>query len=185
MLVITYKFTGKYHDSVGMQVGVVPFDVSKLDWYKIDVVYEVIGVKREQLAELFQAGQIMGHITQEASKASGLPVGLPIDAAGGDKQCETLGSGAFTEEQATISYGTLATLALTSKKFVKDKKYSYYTWPSTIPGAWNPEFSIDRGYWLVTWFCRQYAKEGEFPQLLAEMNHKAKNIPAGSDGLFV
>lgn len=114
-----------------------------------------------------------------------LPVGLPIVAAGGDKQCETLGSGSFAENQATISYGTLATVAVTSKKFIKDRKFSYYTWPSSIPNAWNPEFYIDRGYWLVTWFCRQYALEKDFPQFLNEMNEKAKDILPGSDGLFV
>ncbi|NLA71532.1 MAG: hypothetical protein GX850_03770 [Clostridiaceae bacterium] len=182
---ITYKLTDEYHDSVGMQVGALPFDIKKLDWFGLDVVYEIAGVRRDQLPKLFHAGEIMGHVTEQASRESGLPVGLPIVAAGGDKQCETLGSGAFTSEQATISYGTLATLALTSRKFVKDGKFSYYTWPSTIPHAWNPEFAIDRGYWLVTWFCKQYALEEDFPQLLKEMNEKAKDLPAGSNGLFV
>lgn len=182
---ITYKFTDNYHDSVGMQVGALPFDIKKLDWFSLDVVFEAAGVRRDQLAKLFHAGEIMGSITEKASLETGLPVGLPIVAAGGDKQCETLGSGSFSNKQATISYGTLATIALTSKKFVRDRKYSYYTWPSTIPHAWNPEFAIDRGYWLVTWFCRQYAKEEQFPELLQEMNEKAKNIPAGSNGLFV
>lgn len=182
---ITYKFTDKYHDSVGMQVGALPFDIKKLDWFSLDVVFEAAGVRRDQLAKLFHAGEIMGYVTKTASLETGLPSGLPIVAAGGDKQCETLGSGSFSNKQATISYGTLATIALTIKKFVKDRKYAYYTWPSTIPHAWNPEFAIDREYWLVTWFCRQYAKEEQFPELLQEMNDKAKNIPAGSNGLFV
>ena len=46
-------------------------------------------------------------------------------------------------------------------------------------------FSIDRGYWLVTWFCRQYALEEDYPVLLNQMNKKATDIPAGSNGLFV
>ncbi len=182
---IAYKFTGNYHDAVGMQVGVLPFNIEKLAWYDLDIVYEIIGVRRDQLAKLFHAGEIMGYVTEKASIETGLPVGLSIIAAGGDKQCETLGSGSFSDEQATISYGTLATIAITSKKFVKDRKFSYYTWPSSIPHAWNPEFYIDRGYWLVTWFCKQYAIEEDFPKLLNEMNEKAKDIPPGSNGLFV
>lgn len=182
---ITYKLTDEYHDSVGMQFGTLPFDIKKLDWFDLEIVYEILGVRRDQLPKLFHAGETMGLITEKASIETGLPIGLPILAAGGDKQCETLGSGSFTEEQATISYGTLATIALTSKKLVKDRKFTYYTWPSTIPHAWNPEFAIDRGYWLVTWFCRQYAIEKDFPQLLNEMNERAKDIPAGSNGLFV
>ncbi len=182
---VTYKLTGDYHDAVGMQVGVLPFNIKTLDWFDLDIIYEVIGIRRDQLPKLFHPSEIMGYVNEEANIMSGLPVGLPIVAAGGDKQCETLGSGCFSDTQATISYGTLATLALTSKKYVGDSNYSYYTWPSTIPQAWNPEFSIDRGYWLVTWFCRQYALEENFPELLNEMNQKAKELPAGSNGLFV
>lgn len=182
---ITYKLTGHYHDAVGMQVGVLPFNIKTLDWFDLDIIYEVIGIRRDQLPKIFHAGEIMGYISEQASRQTGLPPGMPVVAAGGDKQCETLGSGCFSETQATISYGTLATLALTSNKYVGDSKYSYYTWPSTIPHGWNPEFAIDRGYWLVTWFCRQYAIEEEFPQLLKEMNEAAKQIPAGSNGLFV
>lgn len=183
---ITYKLIGKFHDSMGMQAGVLPFNTEKFDYYDIDLVYKTLGVKREQLADkLFHAGEIMGYVTEEASRVSGLPEGLPIIAAGGDKQCETLGSGSFSEKQAVISYGTMATIALTSKKYIKSNHFSYYTFPSTIAGAWNPEYNIITGYWLVTWFCRQYAKEQDFPSFIKEMNEEAIKIPPGSKGLFV
>lgn len=182
---VTYKLTGEFKDSVGMQVGVLPFDYARLKWFDFDIIYKVIGVRRDQLPELCHPNEIMGYVTREASKVTSLPEGLPIIAAGGDKQSETLGSGCFKEDQAVISYGTLATIALTTKKYVKNSKFVYYTWPSSIKGAWNPEFSIYRGYWLVTWFCRQYAKEKGFPELINEMNKKAENIPPGSNGLFV
>lgn len=183
---VTYKLTNKFHDSMGMQAGVIPFNSEKFGYYDIDLVYKVMGVKREQLADkLFHSGEIMGYVTEKANKESGLPIGLPIVAAGGDKQCETLGSGSFSEKQAVISYGTMATIALTSKKYIKSKNFSYYTFPSTIAGAWNPEYNIITGYWLVTWFCKQYAKEQDFPSFIIEMNKDAMNISPGSNGLFV
>ncbi|CCQ96746.1 hypothetical protein CULT_490033 [[Clostridium] ultunense Esp] len=40
---ITYKLTGNYHDSVGMQVGVLPFDIEKSDWHGLNIVYEITG----------------------------------------------------------------------------------------------------------------------------------------------
>lgn len=181
----TYKLTGEFKDSVGMQVGVLPIDYGKLEWYDLDIVYKVIGVRRDQLPELCHPNEIMGYITKEAEEETGLPEGLPIVAAGGDKQSETLGSGCFKDGQAVISYGTLATIAFTSRKYVQNNDFIYYTWPSSIKGAWNPEFNIYRGYWLVTWFCRQYAKEEGFPSLIDEMNIKSKDIPPGANGLFV
>lgn len=182
---ITYKLTGEFKDSIGMQVGVLPIDHEKLKYHDLDIVYDVIGVRKDQLPKLCKPNEIMGYVTKEASKLTLLPEGLPIVAAGGDKQCETLGSGCFKDGQAVISYGTLATIAITSKKYVKNKNNTYYTWPSSIPDAWNPEFNIYRGYWLITWFCRQYVEEKGFPDLIDEMNEKAKDVPPGSNGLFV
>lgn len=182
---VTYKLTNEFKDSVGMQVGILPINHAKLEWYDLDVVYKIIGVRREQLPEICHPNEVMGYVTKKANKETGLPENLPIIAAGGDKQCETLGSGCFKHGQTVISYGTLATIAVTSKKYVQNKNFTYYTWPSSIRGAWNPEFNIYRGYWLVTWFCRQYAKEKDFPDLINEMNEKAKDIPPGSNGLFV
>lgn len=181
----TYKLTGEFKDSVGMQVGVLPINHRKLKWYDLDVVYKIIGVRRDQLPELCHPNEIMGYVTKKASEETGLPQGLPIVAAGGDKQCETLGSGCFKDGQAVISYGTLATIAVTSNRYVQDNNFTYYTWPSSIKGAWNPEFIIYRGYWLVTWFCRQYVEEEGFPNLIDEMNIQAKDVPPGANGLFV
>lgn len=182
---VTYKLTDEFKDSVGMQVGILPINHSKLEWYDLDVVYKVIGVRRDQLPTLCQPSEIMGYVTEKASRETGLPAGLPIVAAGGDKQCETLGSGCFKDGQAVISYGTLATIAVTSNKYVQDSNFAYYTWPSSIRRAWNPEFNIYRGYWLVTWFCRQYAEEEGFPELIDKMNLLSKDVPPGSNGLFV
>ncbi len=183
---ITYKLTGEFADSVGMQVGVLPFDTKKLDYFTFDFIYEAMGVRRDQLAEnLYAPGEKMGEVTARAAAETGLPEGLPIIAAGGDKQCEVLGAGAFSEDQAVLSYGTLATVSITSKQYVVDEKMSFYTFPSSIRGMYYEEFLLDRGFWLVSWFVNQYAKEQGQPDFLAEMNQKAGEVPAGSSGLFV
>lgn len=183
---ITYKLTGEFADSLGMQSGVIPFDTKKLEYYKLDLIYQAMGVRRDQLADnLYPPGEKMGEVTKKAALESGLPEGLPIISAGGDKQCEVLGSGAFSEDTAVISYGTLATISVTSKKYVADKKFSFYTFPSSIRNMYYEEFLIDRGYWLVTWFCNQYAAEADFPEFLQNINEKAAKIPPGSDGLFI
>jgi sugar (pentulose or hexulose) kinase len=114
-----------------------------------------------------------------------LPVGLPVVASAGDKQCETLGGGVFDPSQAVISYGTMATLGTTIMHHIEDKKLKFYTFASCVPDAWNPEYSIYRGYWLVTWFCQQYARESGMPEFLARMNEEVVNVPPGSNGLLV
>ena len=182
---LNLKLCDVFKDARGMQVGYVPYQAKRQDWYKIKSVFKFLGVRRDQLPDLVAPGEEIGKVTQEGHLATGLPVGLPVIASAGDKQCETLGSGVFDPSQATISYGTMATLGTTIFHHIEDKKLKFYTFAGCIPDAWNPEYSIYRGYWLVTWFCRQYAKESGMPEFLQRMNEEANTVPPGSNGLFV
>lgn len=182
---LNLKLCGVFRDARGMQVGYVPYQAKRQDWYRIKGVFKFLGVRRDQLPDLVTAGQEIGRITEAGHKACGLPVGLPVISSAGDKQCEILGGGVFDPSQAVISYGTMATLGTTTLHHIEDKKLKFYTFSSCIPDAWNPEYSIYRGYWLVTWFCEQYAKEKGFPEFLKIMNEKVKEVPPGSNGLFV
>ncbi len=182
---LNLKLCGVFRDARGMQVGYVPYQAKRQDWYKIKAVFKFLGVRRDQLPDLVAPGEEIGRITQAGHEASGLPVGLPVIASAGDKQCETLGGGVFDPSQAVISYGTMATLGTTIMRHIEDKKLKFYTFASCIPDAWNPEYSIYRGYWLVSWFCRQYAREQGMPEFLKRMNEEVEAVPPGSNGLFV
>lgn len=182
---LTYRLCGVFNDSLGMQVGYMPYEAKKQDWYKVPAVYKILGVRRDQLDNIFPPGTKLGEITEKASKMTSLPVGLPLIAAAGDKMCEILGAGVFGPKQATISYGTMATIGTTITRYVEDSKLKFYTFPSCIPDAWNPEYNIYRGYWLITWFCKQYSKEQGMPEFLNKMNKLAAEVPPGSNGLFV
>lgn len=182
---LNLKLCGVFRDARGMQVGYVPYQAKRQDWYRIKGVFKFLGVRRDQLPDLVAPGEEIGRITEAGHQACGLPIGLPVIASAGDKQCETLGGGGFDPSQAVISYGTMATLGTTTLHHIEDKKLKFYTFASCIPDAWNPEYSIYRGYWLVTWFCRQYAKESGFPEFLKRMNEEVVKVPPGSNGLFV
>ncbi|MGI6157874.1 MAG: FGGY-family carbohydrate kinase [Saccharofermentanales bacterium] len=182
---LTLKLCGVFRDARGMQVGYLPYQAKRQDWYRIPAVYKIMGVRRDQLPELVAPGELIGRITREGHEATGLPIGLPLIASAGDKQCETLGSGVFGPKQATISYGTMATIATTIDRYIADKKLKFYTFASCLPDHWSPEYSIYRGYWLITWFWERYAVEDGFPEFIERMNDEAAKVPPGSNGLFV
>ncbi len=183
---LTLKLTGKTADATGMQCGFLPFDNASEDWFKYDFIYEVFGVRRDQMFDLVKQGGILGNITADAAQITGLPEGLPVVATAGDKQVESLGAGAFTPEEAVISYGTMASLSVMMDKAVSDSKFKFNTFPSALEKRWNAEFNIYRGYWLITWFCRQYTgRDDNHGEFLREMDEAAQHVPAGSNGLFL
>jgi sugar (pentulose or hexulose) kinase len=64
-------------------------------------------------------------------------------------------------------------------------------YPAVVPGYYNPEVEIFRGYWLLSWFKREFATkevaEAKSRGISAEelLNARLREVPPGSDGLVV
>uniref|UniRef100_A0A7C4RWR1 Carbohydrate kinase n=1 Tax=Fervidobacterium thailandense TaxID=1008305 RepID=A0A7C4RWR1_9BACT len=189
---LNYKLTGLFVDSVASQVGYIPFDYKHFRWYENLHHYKwrMFGIERHMLPSLVEPTTVIGHITREASGETGLPEGLPVIASGADKMCETLAVGCLSPEVASISLGTTATIETTTNKYIEVIPFMP-PYPSLIPGKYTPEVAIFRGYWLLSWFKREFAahevREAERLGISAEelLNQRLKSIPPGSEGLIV
>jgi sugar (pentulose or hexulose) kinase len=108
---LVYRLTGQFVDSVGSQVGYMPFDYKTQQWAgKSHWYWQALAIQREKLVDLVPVGQPLGSISALASRESGIPEGLPLIAAAADKACEVLGAGSLEPNVACLSYGTTATI---------------------------------------------------------------------------
>lgn len=188
----TYKLTGKYIDSIGSQIGHIPFHYKKQSWPKSNVSYrwKAFGIEREKLPELVKPGTVIGEISKEVSELTGIKEGVKIIASGSDKGCETLGVGCLDTEAASISFGTTATIQTTSSYYFEPIQFMP-SYPAAIPGYYNPEVEIFRGYWMISWFKKEFAaremleakKLNISPEEL--LNERLEEIPPGSHGLIL
>lgn len=187
---LTYKMVGKYIDSIGNQVAYFPFDYKKKDWCgKGDWKWQAAPMDPAILPEIIPPTGILGEITPEASAATGIPAGLPLVACAADKACEVIGAGCVTPEVACLSYGTTATINTTHKKYVEVIPL-VPPYPSAVPDAYSLEIQIYRGYWMVSWFKREFGMNEE--RLAAERGVETEelfddlvnSVPAGSMGLM-
>jgi sugar (pentulose or hexulose) kinase len=186
---LTHRLVGEYVDSVGCQVGYVPFDYRKLDWAAPgDFKWKAIAVRREQLPRLVAPGQRLGTLQKSAADALGLPAGVPMIAAAADKACEVLGSGALTPDIAALSFGTTATINTTRPRYVEVQRF-LPAYPAALPGAFNTEIQIYRGFWMVSWFKREFAHREEAlaksrgVPAEALFDELVRSVPPGSMGL--
>ena len=186
---LSHCLTGEFVDSVGSQVGYLPFDYKKQQWAnKSDFKWKVLAIKPAQLPRLIKPGKLLGKVTANAAKCLGVPEGLPVIAAAADKACEVLGCGAMQADTAQLSFGTTATINTTQRKYVEVERM-LPAYPAAIPDAWNTEIQIYRGFWMVSWFKREFAHR---EQTLAKergvsaeslFDDLIKSVPAGSMGL--
>lgn len=188
---IHYKFCGRLCDVTACQASRLPYNYKKERWQKKhELSFTVYNVEKEKLCELVKPGEVIGHITKEVAQETGIKEGLELIAVGGDKGCETLGAGALRPDVASISYGTTATLQITTKKYVEPQKYMP-AYNSVVRGYFNPEIQIFRGFWMVTWFKNQFGHEevrlAEDIGVSAEaiLDKSLSEVPAGSNGLIL
>ena len=93
----------------------------------------------------------------EAAEATGLPEGMPLIAAAADKACEVIGAGCLAPHIACLSYGTTATINTTHQRYIEVIPL-IPPYPSAVPGAYSLEIQVYRGYWMVSWFKREFGQ---------------------------
>lgn len=188
---LTYRLTGRLADSVGCQVGYMPFDYKKLRWAaKSDWKWLAVPMDPAKLPELVQPAHPIGEISAEASQATGIPCGLPLIAAAADKACEVIGAGCLEPYKGCLSYGTTATINTTQRKYVEPIPL-IPPYPSAVPDSYCLEYQIYRGFWMVSWFKEEF---GEHEQRIAEergiepevlFDDLVNRVPPGSMGLIL
>jgi sugar (pentulose or hexulose) kinase len=186
---LTAKLTGDFHDSAGNMVSYLPFDFKRQQWARSgDLKWKIFPMDPAVLPTLVQPTALLGHVTRPASTQTLIPEGLPVVAAATDKACEVLGAGCRSPEIACLSYGTTATVNTANRRYVAIQSFMP-PYPSALPGYYNTEVMVYRGFWMVSWFKREFglrerqiararniAPEALFDELIAE-------IPPGSMGL--
>lgn len=115
--------------------------------------------------------EILGHITAQAALETGLPEGLPVVAAAGDKQVEVLGAGAIDPGQAYITCGTYCGLLLVGDEYLEDPSMGCYL--AAHPGRYHYEgYGVRRGFWTVSWFAHQFGCVAQ--KLMGEPGHQLR-----------
>jgi sugar (pentulose or hexulose) kinase len=178
---IFHSLTGEFKDCSSMIVGLFPIDLEHLQWHPDEIAYQVFGVERDKLPLLVSPAEIAGVVSAEGAEKFGVREGLPVIIGAGDKQSELLGAGVVTSDIAEISYGTAAVVEVLSSKYITHPDMDFFTWGAAIPEHWALEGFVGSGYWMVSWFKKEFARKEQEEVLDRQM----EGIPPGSMGLML
>ena len=188
---LNYRFTGRFVDSVASQVGYIPFDYKKGCWAaEHDWKWQAMPITPSMLPELVPAGTVIGQVSAAAALATGIPEGLSVIAGAADKACEVIGAGCLTPEVACLSYGTTATINTTTPRYLEATPF-VPPYQAAVPGHYNTEIQITRGFWMVSWFKEQFGlheqqlalARGVAPESL--FDDLVNAVPPGAQGLML
>jgi len=187
---LNYLMTGQLKDAVANQVGHIPLNNRKRAWMVKGFSRCVADIPIKNLIDLVETGEVIGYINAQTAACSAIPEGLPLIATGPDKACEALGLSVTTRDKAAISLGTAASIQFVTPKYFEPSAF-IPAFPSIIPGYFNGEDQIYRGYWIVRWyienFCHGEAELAKQKGCEVEdiIDKYLSEIPAGSDGLVM
>ena len=93
-------------------------------------------------------------------------------------------------QKAAISFGTTATIQMAVKKYFEPQQFMP-AYPAVPNDLFNPEIEIYRGFWLVSWFIKEFGceerveaeKRGCAPEQI--LDKYIEKIPPGCEGLLL
>lgn len=188
---IIYKLTGCLVDSAASMTGHYPICFKNRKWYGEKAMKGCIfGIPGRMLPELRQPGETLGIIKDDIANEIGLPTNIKVIATGSDKGNETLGLGALDKDIGALSYGTACTIEVSNKKYHEPEPF-LPAYAASVPEWYNMEVQIYRGYWMLTWFYKEFASElmdeAKIQKMAVEelLNKSLEQIPPGSEGLVL
>ncbi len=188
---LTFKLTNQLVDSAANVIGHYPVNFKARKWYSPNALKAAIfGIPRKMFFELKQPGELLGEFSEEICEETGLPKGIKLYASGSDKACETVGLGALDKSVGAISYGTASTIEVSNQKYHEPEPF-LPAYPAAVPNWYNMEVQIYRGYWMLSWFTKNFASElideSKIQDMAVEelLNKQLNDIPPGSDGLVL
>jgi xylulokinase len=164
-------------------LGVV--DLTTFDYS--DELLSAAGLHRDQFPDLVAPGEVIGSVTEAASKVTGLPPGLPVVAGIGDGQSAQLGCGITEPGTAYLNLGTGIVSGTFSRTYASDVRFR--TLAAGIPRGYTLETFIGGGTYNIRWFVEKFA--GVDTKVLGlelapeqVLEAAADMLPPGSEGLL-
>jgi xylulokinase len=185
---IIYKLTGQMVTDYSMASRTMLFDIKKRAWS--DMICSALSISAEKLPDLKESSAVVGEVSAEASRETGLPKGLPVVNGGGDRPCECLGAGVTQPGSVNIGTGTGSVFEVPLSKPAIDMKGRIPCCCHVIPDTWEYEAIIATTGASLRWFRDTFGGEekaqaqklGLDPYDL--LTEKAAKASLGSNGLF-
>jgi xylulokinase len=179
---IRYRLTGVLAAEPSDASGTLMFDPARLRWS--DEILQATGVPRALLPDVGGSSDVLGQVTADASRKTGIAEGTPVVGGGADNACGAAGVGVITPGEAVASWGTSGTvLAPTAQPFV-DPGLRAHTFCHVAPGVWYVMGVVLSAGGAFAWYRDQLARElAGNAGADASLDSEAASVPPGAEGV--
>ena len=146
---------------------------------------ETFGIDRGKMPRILSPFDVVGRVSGEFARQSGLVPGIPVVAGCGDTAASTFGSGMFESDRVLDCAGTASVLCGVVDRYVPDIQNATLTMMrSPVDGLFLPLAYVSGGGMCVRWF--RDTLTGTPPASYDVLQREAETVAPGSEGvLFV
>ncbi|WP_094551912.1 xylulokinase [Petroclostridium xylanilyticum] len=185
---IIFKLTGEFVTDYSDATGTCILDLNTLKWS--EEIISITGIDGDKLPALKESTYVVGGVTEESARQTGLAAGTPVVCGGGDGVCAAVGSGCIKEGTAFSYVGSSSWIALTTQKPVYDDQMRTFNWAHIIPGYVAPCGTMQSAggsyNWLKNEICKIETKEAQEKGISPYqiIDEEIAKSPAGANGLI-
>ena len=173
---IVMKLTGEMSQEYSQCYGIHFFHMEKPSYDM--ALAEKMGLSPDMMPKLYGCDEIVGSVTEEAAKKTGLKAGTPVVAGGLDAACGALGAGVYRPGETQEQGGQAGGMSICTDKALSHKALILGT--HVVPGLWLLQGGTVGGGGALKWFRQELGGGMSFDELTAE----AAEAPPGSDGVL-
>lgn len=150
---LRFRLTGELLMDVTEASGTGLFDTEKREWRR-DLI-AAIGLKQDIFPGTVESTAPAGKITAEAASSTGLSMGTPCFAGGGDAVVQSFGSGLISEGTVGTVIGTAGNVSMGADKFSVNPGGKLQAFCSVTPGAYMSFGATQTAGGALNWFREQ------------------------------
>jgi xylulokinase len=179
---IRYRLSGDLATDANEAAGTLLQETRTRAWSD-EILYK-LDIPRAWLPQICEGPELTGRVSAVGAAASGLPVGLPIAAGGGDNGAAAIGTGVIRPGTLSTSLGTSGVLFAYSDAPLIDPNGVIHTFCADVPGAYALIGVTLAAGGSLRWLRDTLRASGATHLSYEAMLHAAAEVPPGADGLL-
>lgn len=183
---LKHRLTGEMAIDYSDASGTLLFNVKDRCWS--ETMLDLFEIPAALLPEASPSDEIVGAVTEEAARATGLKAGTPV--ANGSADCSTaaLGAGMVRSGQVTLIIGTAGVVAVCADKPLPDPQDRTICWNYCLRDKWVMMGITQTAGESLNWFRTAFEQDSpaghSSGDVFEQYNSAIRDIPDGSDGLI-
>lgn len=178
---VRLRLTGVMATEPSDASGTLMFDPAQLRWSR--EMLDAVTLSPSLLPDVGASAGVLGRVTENAARITGIPSGTPVVGGGADNACGAAGVGVVRPGEAVASWGTSGTVLAPTAEPRVDPRLRAHTFCHVAPAVWYVIGVVLSAGGAFAWYRDQCARELPEQKRDDSLVDEARAIPPGAEGV--